>query len=86
MRDWLKEGGAIPADTELYNDLIGPETVGRADGKIQIEAKADMKKRGLRSPNRADCLAITFAYPVSGKLAQRRKPVFAAMEYKGEWE
>ena len=23
----------------LYNDLIGPETVGEVDGKIQLEAK-----------------------------------------------
>ena len=80
MRDWLKSGGAIPADTGLYNDLIGPETVGRADGKIQIEAKADMKKRGLKSPNRADCLAISFAYPVSAR-SRSRKPAFAATEY-----
>lgn len=80
MRDWLKSGGAIPADTDLYNDLIGPETVGRADGKIQLEAKADMKKRGLKSPNRADCLAISFAYPVSAK-SRLQRPVFAATEY-----
>jgi hypothetical protein len=80
MRDWLKSGGAIPPDTELYNDLIGPETVGRADGKIQLEAKADMKKRGLKSPNRADCLAISFAYPVSAK-SRLHRPVFAATEY-----
>ena len=63
----LKEGGAIPPDTGLYNDLIGPETVGRVDGKIQLESKADMKKRGLRSPNRADALALSFAYPVSAR-------------------
>lgn len=64
MRDWLKAGGAIPNDPQLYQDLIGPETAGRADGKLQIESKQDMKKRGLPSPNRADALAITFAYPV----------------------
>jgi len=81
MRDWLKSGGAIPRDTALYNDLIGPETVGRMDGKIQLEAKADMKKRGLKSPNRADCLAISFAYPVSAKINRLRKPVFALTEY-----
>ena len=81
MRDWLKSGGAIPGDTALYNDLIGPETVGRMDGKIQLEAKADMKKRGLNSPNRGDCLAISFAYPVSAKSNRLRKPAFALTEY-----
>jgi hypothetical protein len=81
MRDWLKNGGAIPADSVLYNDLIGPETVARVDGKIQIEPKDAMKKRGLRSPNRADCLAISFAYPVSARGARVRQPAFAVTEY-----
>ena len=81
MRDWLKAGGAIPADSTLYNDLIGPETVGRVDGKIQLESKSDMKKRGLRSPNRADALAISFAYPVAGRGGRRATPAFALTEY-----
>lgn len=71
MRDWLKEGGCYPADHVLYNELIAPETVPRLDGKIQLEAKKDMKKRGLPSPNRADGLALSFAYPVSKKHVTR---------------
>lgn len=63
-RDWLKEGGAIPPDQELYDDLIGPETVARLDGKIQLESKKDMKSRGLPSPNKADALMLSFAFPV----------------------
>jgi len=73
MRDWLKDGGAIPKDQELYNDLIGPETVARLDGKIQIESKKDMKKRGIPSPNKADALAISFAFPVQKKSTLRAK-------------
>lgn len=58
-KQWLKDGGAIdPADDELYQDLIGPETVSRMDGKIQLESKADMKARGLPSPNKADALCL----------------------------
>lgn len=71
MKEWLKDGGAIPKDQELYNDLIGPETVARLDGKIQIESKKDMKKRGIPSPNKADALAISFAYPVQKKSLMR---------------
>lgn len=67
MKQWLKEGGAIPDDPVLYADLIGPETVPRMDGKIQLESKEDMKRRGQASPNRADALALSFAYPVSKK-------------------
>lgn len=67
VRDWLMQGGAIPEDQVLYNDLIGPETVPRLDGKIQIESKKDMKQRLLPSPNRGDALALSFAFPVIGK-------------------
>lgn len=80
-RDWLKSGGAIdPNDTALYDDLIGPETVdaaGKNLGKIQLESKKDMKKRGLPSPGRGDALALSFAFPVSkkwqGKSARTRE-------------
>jgi hypothetical protein len=67
LRDWLKAGGAIPKDDVLYADLIGPETVPRMDGKIQLESKEDMKRRGQPSPNRGDALALSFAFPVSKK-------------------
>lgn len=66
MKKWLKAGGAIdPNDRELFEDLIGPETVPRLDGKILLEAKEDMKERGLPSPNKGDALALTFAEPVA---------------------
>lgn len=66
-RDFLKAGGAIPKDFTLYDDLIGPWTVPRMDGLIQIEAKKDMKRRGVASPGRAEALALAFAYPVVKK-------------------
>ncbi|MFW6341424.1 MAG: LAGLIDADG family homing endonuclease [Halothiobacillaceae bacterium] len=59
LRNWLQSGGSIPEDPVLYQDLIGPELIPRADGKIQLESKPDMKKRGLPSPNDADSLALT---------------------------
>ena len=80
-RDWLKEGGAIPEDQVLYDDLIGPETVPRLDGKILIESKKDMKARGLPSPNRADSLVLSFAYPVRAKESGgRTRAAYAIMD------
>ncbi len=67
MKECLKEGGAIPQDNVLYNDLISMETVPRVDGVIQLMSKKDMKALGLPSPNRADALALTFAFPVVKK-------------------
>lgn len=66
IKRWLKDGAAIdPKDQGLFDDLIGPETVPRLDGKIQLESKEDMKARGIPSPNRADALGLTFAEPVA---------------------
>ena len=67
VRDWLKSGGAIPEDHTLYNEAIAIETVPRFDGKIQLESKEDMRRRGLTSPNRLDCLGLSFAVPVVKK-------------------
>lgn len=67
MKKWLFEGGVIPDDQQLCDDLIGPETKPRDDGKIQLESKESMKKRGLASPNRADAFAITFMREVRKK-------------------
>lgn len=68
-KEWLKEGGALPDDQILCDDLTAPETIPRLDGKIKLESKEDMKTRGLPSPNRGDALALSFAMPVVKKTA-----------------
>lgn len=83
MRDWLKDGGAIPKDPTLHQELIGPETVPRNDGKIQLESKKDMKGRGVASPNRADALALSFAFPVSAK--RKATPIKTYSNGSGSW-
>lgn len=66
-KKWMKDGGSLPEDQVLRDDLLGPETIPRLDGKIQLEAKKDMKARGLPSPGRGDSLALSFAHPVLPK-------------------
>lgn len=79
IKSWIKKGGTIdPKDEELYQDLIGPETVARLDGKILLESKQDMKERGLPSPNKGDALALTFAQPVSKKDRSQRAAAVGA--------
>jgi hypothetical protein len=63
MREWLGVG-AIPQDPDLSAALIGPQYGFNGRDEIQLEQKADMKKRGLASPDLADALALTFAWPV----------------------
>lgn len=81
-RDWLKEGGCIDKDQVLYSDLTSIETVPRLDGKIQLEAKKDMKKRGLPSPGRADALFLSFARPVVKAPPPAPKPMPMVSHFK----
>ena len=70
MRTWLEQRrGKLWDNAEL--DLIGQLTTPKyrvlegAKGKVQIETKDEMKKRGVDSPNIADAAIMTFAEPVS---------------------
>lgn len=63
MRDWLN-GGAIPNDDRLQDDLIGVEYGFNTKDQILLEKKEHMKARGLASPDDGDGLGLTFAMPV----------------------
>ena len=67
MRDWLKGAVSIPKTPELTTDLSALRYSYKGQ-LLLIESKADAKKRGIKSPDRADSLALTFAYP-----AEKRK-------------
>jgi len=62
LRDLLQEGEIELMDDE---DLVGQLSTRKytltSKGKIKLESKKDMKKRGLRSPDRADAVVLAFA-------------------------
>ena len=62
LREYLKNGAAIPNDPELSTDLTALQYLFRG-GEMLMESKDDAKKRGIKSPDRADSLALTFAIP-----------------------
>lgn len=67
LRAWLATG-SIPRlqtsdRTSLVDELIGPNFALNGAEAIQLESKKDMRKRGVPSPNVADALACTFAFP-----------------------
>lgn len=76
MRDWIYDVGCINDDPELFRELTTIQyTLDRHEQRIRLEAKEDMKKRGLSSPDRADTLALTFAVNIARRdrnLARRR--------------
>lgn len=61
-REWFEEKACtMPCDEALIAELTAPTYAFTATGKAVVEAKADMKKRGLRSPDGADALLLTFS-------------------------
>lgn len=71
MRDWLETADIPDGDTLLADDLTQIcFTHNRRSQKLQLESKEDMKARGLDSPDRADALAMCFAYAYSGEARQ----------------
>ena len=64
MKIWLADGGTIPNEQALIDDLTAPEYDIIPGGQVKLESKKDMKKRGLSSPDAADALALTFAFKV----------------------
>jgi hypothetical protein len=66
-REWLEdEGGAdIPDDDALHADAVAPGFRYDMRQYLLLESKEDIRKRGLRSPDGWDAVALTFASPVS---------------------
>ena len=68
-KDWLiDDGGAdLPDDDALHADAVASGYKYDARQFLQIEKKEDIRKRGLRSPDGWDAVALTFASPVKAK-------------------
>src|SRR5882724_10628404 len=62
-RDWLAGGSSVlPQDDQaLIAELSAPKYRIESTGKVKVEAKDEMKKRGHRSPDLADAFCLTFA-------------------------
>lgn len=66
LRDWIRTGGAIEDSRELEQELVAIEYTiwdgkGKKSGSFLLTPKEDMDD----SPDWADALALTFAFPVS---------------------
>lgn len=80
MKEWLKSDNTvdIPDRDSLHGDLAAPTYSYDSNGRLKLERKEDMKKRGLRSPDEGDALGLTFALPVSEAIG---KP----LQYNTQW-
>ena len=73
IAEWLKSGGALPNCVELDTSLVAPTYKYDMQGRKQLEKKENIKDRTGSSPDPADALALTFAFPVQKK-ERRREP------------
>lgn len=62
MKAWLEQRGCkLPKDEDLMAELAAPRFKFSSSGKMQVESKDDMRRRGLRSPDLADAVCLTMA-------------------------
>jgi hypothetical protein len=72
LRDWLvDEPAQIPDSDSLHADITAPHYAYDSNTRVMLERKEDMKRRGVRSPDEADALALTFAEPVANPVRKR---------------
>jgi len=62
MREWLAQESPvqIPDSDELLGDLTSLGYKFDSSGRLQIESKDELRKRGMKSPDLADSLSLTF--------------------------
>lgn len=78
-REWFESRAvSMPMDDGLISELVAPSYKIESSGKLKVESKDDLKKRGVKSPNKADAFCLTFA---GGDLAIERRAVVARMHY-----
>lgn len=64
MLEWLTapEGAKLPDMDALQSDMCAPRLKPQLNNDFLLESKEEMKKRGIRSPDLADSIALTFAF------------------------
>jgi hypothetical protein len=63
MKSAVQGRFSIPDSDTLHSDLTSVGYKYMSDGKLLLEAKEDMKKRGMPSPDEADAVALCFSEP-----------------------
>jgi hypothetical protein len=72
-KEWLaKKDCRLCEDEQLVGELTTPRYKVESNGKIKVEAKHELKKRGVMSPNKADAWNNTFA---NSGVASTKKPL-----------
>ena len=75
-RDWLRTGAIceeVGSDATLPEQLSSPTYSFNKRDHIVLQSKSDMRRLGHPSPDVADALALTFAYPANNIIESAQK-------------
>lgn len=79
--EWLQQGGCIPNDPDLKQQLTVTEYKFTSAGKIILQPKEEIKELTGCSPDAADSMALTFAVPIHKASTGHRTVVKANTDY-----
>jgi hypothetical protein len=82
MKRALEGRFQLPDRDDLMSELTSPGYKFDSQGRLVLEAKADMRRRGLPSPDLADAVALTFGEP-GGDAFVRANNFWRKIEYAG---
>jgi len=84
LKKWLEdEPCRIPDDDSLHADLCGIKSSHNSNTQLIMESKEKMKKRGIVSPDSADALCLTFAFP-RGSMANNEIGKAASQQFAAQ--
>ncbi len=88
-KEWLEDpmGVDIPDEGIFQTDAVGPSYKYDSAQRLQLESKESMRKRGVRSPDVWDAVALTFAESVYYKKEEpkHRMPVLSGAAAEQGW-
>ena len=73
MRTALQGRFSLPDRDSLQADLISVGYKYDSSGRLVLESKHDLRRRGVPSPDEGDAVALCFSEPMIGPSARRQK-------------
>jgi hypothetical protein len=81
LRNALEGELSLPDRDSLQADLVSVGYKFQSDGKLLLESKQDMRRRGVPSPDEADAVALTFSEPQGSPIVRSRN-FYKKIEYR----
>jgi hypothetical protein len=85
-REWFAgRDVSIPEDARLIGELTSVQYSHASNGKLVVESKDSLRKRGLKSPDAADALVLTFAGGLDRPQVEKRYERYGRKNRSESW-